>query len=56
MRRLLVPLAVVALLVLARAYLATEGSTPPGQPALEHLGSADDLKAHFNRDPSQCAS
>ena len=53
MRRLLAPLAVVALLVLARAYLATEGSTPSGQPALEHLRSADALKAHFNRDPSQ---
>lgn len=53
MRRLLVPFAVVALLVLARAYLATEGATPSGQPALEHLTSADALKAHFNRDPGQ---
>ena len=53
MQRLLVPLSVVAVLVLARAYLATEGSTPSGQPALEHLRSADALKAHFNRDPSQ---
>ena len=53
MRRLLVPFAVVALLVLARAYLATEGSTPPDNPRSNTWGSADALKAHFNRDPSQ---
>ena len=53
MRRLVVPATIVALLVLARAYLATEGSTPTGQPALEHLTNADALKAHFNREPSQ---
>ena len=53
MRRLVVPATIVALLVLARAYLATEGSTPTGQPALEHLTNADALKAHFNRETNQ---
>ena len=52
MRRLLVPTAIVALVVLARAFLAMEGSTPGGQPRLQHLASAEELKAHFNRDPS----
>ena len=52
MRRLLIPTAIVALVVLARAFLATEGSTPAGQPRLQHLASAGELKAHFNRDPT----
>lgn len=53
MRRLLIPAAIVAVIVVARAFLATEGRTPPGQPALEHLASADALKVHFNRDPTK---
>jgi hypothetical protein len=53
MRRLLAPAAIVAVVVIARMILATEGATPPGQPALEHLTSADALKAHFNRDPTE---
>jgi hypothetical protein len=52
-RRWLVPAAVVAVVVIARAFLATEGRTPPGQPALERLTSADGLKAHFNRNPAE---
>jgi hypothetical protein len=51
--RLLVPVAIVAVVAVARVFLATEGSTPPGQPALEHLTSAVALKAHFNRDPTE---
>jgi hypothetical protein len=53
MRRLLIPAAIAAVIVVARAFLATEGRTPPGQPALEHLTSADTLKAQFNLDPSE---
>jgi hypothetical protein len=48
-RRLLIPIGVVAFVLLARAYLATEGSTPPGQPPLEQLTNTDQLRAHFNR-------
>jgi hypothetical protein len=53
MRRLLIPAAVVLLIVLARVWLGIEGSTPSGQPALEHLTRADALKVHFNRYPTQ---
>ena len=53
MRRLLIPTAVVLFIVLARAWLGIEGSTPPGQPALEHLTNAEALKAHFNREPTK---
>lgn len=50
MRRLLLSAAVVAIVVSVRVFLAREGSTPPGQPPLEHLATAEALKPHFNRD------
>jgi len=44
---------IVVVLVLARAYLSTGGSTPAGQPPLADLTSLETLKREFNRDLSK---
>jgi hypothetical protein len=51
--RYLVPTAVIIVVLMARAYLATEGSTPAAQPSLAHLSGLDALRTEFNRASSQ---
>jgi hypothetical protein len=48
--RYFAPAGIVVLLLVARAFLATAGSTPDGQPALAELNNLDALKAEFNRE------
>lgn len=48
--RYLAPAGIVVLLLVARAYVATAGSTPDGQPSLANLNSLEALKAEFNRE------
>lgn len=48
--RFAVPIAILVVLFAARAWLATAGSTPAGQPALAELHDVEVLKADFNRE------
>jgi hypothetical protein len=50
MRRILTAAAILLALFLVRLYLSTEGSTPAGQPRLQHPTGPDAFKAEFNRD------
>jgi hypothetical protein len=47
--RVLMPVGILLLVFIARAWLAGAGSTPDGQPALVDLHGTDTLKAEFNR-------
>jgi len=49
----LVPFGLALLLLLARAYLSSAGSTPAGQPALAHMDDVARLKAQFNDSASR---
>jgi hypothetical protein len=51
--RYLAPVGIVVLLLLARAWLATAGSTPEGQPPLAGLNNLEALKAEFNRESAR---
>lgn len=48
--RHLAPVAIVVLLLLARVWMATAGTTPAGQPPLADVRTLDALRTEFNRD------
>jgi hypothetical protein len=50
MARYATPVMIVVVLFAARAWLATAGSTPEGQPALAELHDLQALKSEFNRE------
>jgi len=52
-KRYFAPAGVAVLLLLARGYLATAGSTPEGQPPLAGLNNLAALKAQFNREAAR---
>ena len=51
--RYFAPAGIVVLLFVARAFLATAGSTPEGQPALAEMNNLEALKAEFNREAAK---
>jgi hypothetical protein len=51
--RYLAPIAIVVLLLLARMWMATGGTTPAGQPPLSDVTTLDALRAEFNRDAAK---
>ena len=51
--RYLGPVAIVVLLLLARVWMATGGTTPAGQPPLADVRTLDALRAEFNRDAAK---
>ena len=51
--RYLAPVAIVVLLLLARMWMATAGTTPAGQPPLADVHTLDALRAEFNRDAAK---
>lgn len=51
--RYLAPVAIVVLLLLARMWMATAGTTPAGQPPLADVRTLDGLRAEFNGDAAK---
>ena len=51
--RYLAPVAIVVVLLLARVWMATGGTTPAGQPPLADVPTLDALRAEFNRDAAK---
>ena len=51
--RYLAPVAIVVVLLLARVWMATAGTTPAGQPPLADVPTLDALRAEFNRDAAK---